>query len=262
MADRVTVTIEAGVAEVRLSRPDKINALDAAMFEALADAAGKVGATRGVRAVVLSGEGRGFCVGIDTATFGEGPGLGDLTQRTHGIANRFQAAVWAWRVLSVPVIAAVHGFAFGGGFQLMLGADIRIVATDAKLSVMEGKYGLIPDMAGIALLRGLVRDDVARELTYSARVFDGAEAARLGLATRLSDDPRTEALALAREIAGASPRAIAAAKRLFNQAFDEAATAADLLLAEAQAQTALIGGADNREAVAAALVRRAPVFDD
>jgi enoyl-CoA hydratase/carnithine racemase len=262
MADRVNIAIEAGVADVRLSRPEKINALDPAMFEALTAAAGKIAATRGVRAVVLSGEGRGFCAGIDLSTFGDSGALKDLATRTHGIANRFQAAVWSWRELSVPVIAAVHGIAFGGGFQLTLGADIRIMTPDVKLSVMEGRYGLVPDMAGIALLRGVVRDDVARELTYSARIFEGGEAARLGLATRLANDPHAEALALAREIAAASPRAISAAKRLFNRAFDDASSAADLLLAEAEVQTPLIGGADNREAVAASLAKRPPVFED
>lgn len=260
MRDRVTIEITEGVADVRLNRPDKRNALDLAMFEALSDATSQLAATPGVRAVVLSGAGEGFSAGIDLALLGSGAALDDLATRTHGVANLFQNAVWGWRTLGPPVIAAVHGVAFGGGFQIMLGADIRIVAPDAKLSVMEARWGLVPDMAGTLLLKGLVRDDVARELTYTARQFTGEEAARLGLATRLDPDPRAAALALAREVTGMSPRAVQGAKRLFNLA--SRIDAERQLVAEAQEQQALLEGKDLQEALAAARDKCRPNFAD
>jgi enoyl-CoA hydratase/carnithine racemase len=172
----------------------------------------------------------------------------------------FQNAAWGWRSLPVPVVAAIHGVAFGGGLQIALGADIRIVAPDAKLAVMEARWGLVPDMAGIALLRGLVRDDVARELTYTARQFSGTEAAQLGLATRLADDPRAVALELAAQIAAGSPRAVRSAKRLFGLSQDAGADA--LLLAESREQELLLSGPDLPETIAAHAQRRAPRFAD
>src|SRR5579864_3700432 len=191
MDDRVQVTISGGVADVRMVRADKMNALDAAMFEALVATAKRLAGEKGLRAVVLSGEGRAFCAGLDMGRFAamkESGGNGiaggearDLTVRTHGLANFPQAAVWGWRQLPVPVIAAVHGVAFGGGFQLALGADMRFLTSDARMSILEIKWGLIPDMAGMVLMRGLVRDDVARELTYTGRIFGGEEAVSMGL---------------------------------------------------------------------------------
>jgi len=258
--ERVTISIADGVADVRLNRPDRINALDKAMHEALSAAASRLTGDPSVRAVVLSGAGRGFCAGIDVDALANDPDLKDLIPRTHGDANLFQATVWNWRRLDVPVIAAVHGYAFGGGCQLALGADVRIATPDAKLSIMEAKYGLIPDMAGIALLRNIVRDDVARELVFSGRIIDGAEALTLGLVTRLADDPLKAAFDMAKAFAAGSRPALTAAKRLLNRAADEAATAADLLLAEAQEQIPLITGADHKEAVSAAAEKRPPNF--
>ena len=210
MNDRVTVTIEGGVADVRLTRADKMNALDDAMFEALITTGEQLKTQAGLRAVVLSGEGRAFCAGLDMGSFGrmaEGaaspqraprtPEQVALTSRTHGIANRAQYAVWVWREIPVPVIAAVHGVAFGGGFQLALGADMRFVAADTKMAVLEIKWGLVPDMAGTQLMRHLVREDVVRELTYTGRIFSGTEALAMGFATRICEDPRAEALAVA-----------------------------------------------------------------
>ena len=190
MTDRITVEINAGVADVRLVRADKMNALDDAMFSALIETGERLKGEKGVRAVVLSGEGRAFCAGLDTSNFAgmAGGGRSDQlvdTPRTPGGANRAQQAVMVWREVPVPVIAAVHGAAFGGGFQLALGADLRFVAADARLSVMEIKWGLVPDMAGVVLLRGLLRDDQFRDLTYSGRIFDGTEALALGIATRI-----------------------------------------------------------------------------
>jgi enoyl-CoA hydratase/carnithine racemase len=258
--ERVTITVENGIADVRLNRPDKLNAIDSAMFTALSEASGAVAARPGVRAVVLSGNGRGFCAGLDIASVAASGLPASIQDRTHGIANLWQHAVWGWRELPVPVIAAVHGVAFGGGLQVALGADIRIAAPDAKLAVMEARWGLVPDMGGIALLRGLVRDDVARELTYTARQVSGTEAAALGLATRTADDPYAAAMTLAAQIAAASPRAVRGAKRLFGLAPD--ASAAQILLAESREQEPLLHGPDLAETVAAQFAGRPPKFAD
>ena len=166
MDERVTISIASGVADVRLNRPDKMNALDPAMFDALARAGETLRSAQGLRAVVLSGEGRAFSAGLDIASFAEQGGLeAALLERSHGLSNRFQHAAMLWRELPVPVIAALHGVCFGGGLQIALGADIRIASPDARLSVMEIKWGLVPDMGAFVLTRGLVRDDVMRELT-------------------------------------------------------------------------------------------------
>lgn len=271
MNDRVQVEITNGVADVRLIRVDKMNALDDAMFSGLIETGERLKAEKGVRAVVLSGEGRAFCAGLDMGSFGQmasgerrqrnESGEGLLTRdRTAGGSNRAQHAVMVWREIPVPVIAAVHGVAFGGGFQLALGADMRFVAPDARMAVMEIKWGLVPDMAGIALLRTLLRDDVARELTYTGRIFDGREALILGLATRVCDDPRAEALAVAAEIAGKNPDAIRGAKRLIDLSVEADQHA--ILLAESREQSALIGSPNQVEAVMANMQKRAPAFTD
>jgi enoyl-CoA hydratase/carnithine racemase len=258
--ERVTVTVKDGVADVRLNRPEKLNALDHPMFDALSEASAALAARSDVRAVVLSGNGRAFSAGIDLSSLGGDGGPASIRERTHGIANRWQHAVWGWRELPVPVIAAVHGVAFGGGLQVALGADVRIVAPDARLAVMEARWGLVPDMAGIALLRGLLRDDVARELTYTARQLSGTEAAALGLATRTAGDPHAEAAELAARIAANSPQAVRGAKRLFSLAQD--AGAAEILLAESVEQDPLLGGPDMIELLAAQAEGRAPRFAD
>ena len=261
--ERVAVSVSNGIAEVTLNRPDKLNALDDEMFKALAGAAADLSGRRDVRAVVLAGSGRAFCAGLDLAKLGADSGSGpisSLEERTHGIANLFQQAAWGWRELPVPVIAGIHGVAFGGGLQIALGADIRIVAPDARLAVMEARWGLVPDMGGIALLRGLVRDDVARELTYTARQVSGTEAVALGLATRTADDPRAAALELATQIAAGSPRALRAAKRLFAASRDADADA--ILLAESREQQQLLTGPDIPEMLAAQLEGRPPRFAD
>lgn len=269
MEDRVSISITEGVADVRLVRADKMNALDAAMFEALVAATGRLANEKGVRAVVLSGEGRAFCAGLDMGRFAamkESGGNGipggesrDLTKRTHGLANFAQQAVWGWRQLPVPVIAAVHGVAYGGGFQLALGADMRYAAPDTKLSIMEIKWGLVPDMAGTPILATLMRDDVLRELTYTGRVFSAQEGQAYGLVTRICDDPRAAALEAAREIAGKSPDAIRAAKRMLNKLSVDPGPA---LLAESVEQQTLIGSPNQLEAVRANIEKRAPNFVD
>lgn len=258
---RVTIAVEGGVADVRLNRPDKLNALDPAMFEGIAAAIAELAAMPGLRAVVLSGEGRAFCAGLDMASMASGGASAgkDLRDRTHGVANLFQHVAWGWRELAVPVIAAVHGIAFGGGFQIMSGADIRILRPDTRLSIMEMKWGLVPDMAGVALWRTLVRDDVLRELTYTAREFSGEEAARLGFATRTADHPHADAMALARAIAGRNPDAVRAAKRLYNGYSNDAEA---LLMAESIEQAGVIRTPNQIEAVRANVEKRAPNFRD
>ncbi|KJK22437.1 enoyl-CoA hydratase [Burkholderiaceae bacterium 16] len=263
-SERIILTIDDGVAEVRLNRPDKMNALDPAMFDALIETGQQLACEPGLRAVVLSGEGRAFCAGLDMQSMAglgggsEGIAAGRLAARTHGISNRPQFACMVWRELPVPVIAAVHGVAFGGGLQVALGADLRYVSADTRMSVMEIKWGLVPDMAGMLLLRGLVRPDRLRELIYSGRIVNAEEACALGLATAVVGDPRATALATARDIANRSPDAIRAAKRLMQVSED--GDGAAILLAESVEQDRLIGGANQREAVIANMEKRAPVF--
>jgi len=263
--DRIAVTVEGGVADIRLDRADKMNALDSDMFDALIEAAAHVDATRSVRAAVLSGEGRAFCAGLDFASFqamqaGGDRSLSDLAARSHGIANRPQWSAWCWRELPVPVICAVHGVAFGGGLQVALGADMRFATPDARLSVMEIKWGLVPDVAGTQLLRHLCRDDVVRDLTYTGRIVSGEEALGLGLVTRVEADPRVAALAAAREIAAKNPDAVRAAKRLLNAA--PVTSPAEGLLMESVEQQKLLGSANQVEAVTANMEKRAPRFAD
>jgi enoyl-CoA hydratase/carnithine racemase len=269
MDNRVAIEITEGVADVRLVRADKMNALDMAMFEALVAATERLSNEKGLRVVVLSGEGRAFCAGLDMGRFAameEGGGNGipggekrDLTIRTHGQANFAQQAVWGWRQLPVPVIAAVHGVAYGGGFQLALGADMRYVAPDTKMSIMEIKWGLVPDMAGTPILATLMRGDLLRELTYTGRVFSAEEGQAYGLVTRICDDPRAAALETAREIAAKNPDAIRAAKRMLNSLSVDPGPA---LLAESVEQQKLIGSPNQLEAVRANMEKRAPRFTD
>lgn len=266
MEDRVHLTIENGVADVRLARPGKLNALDPRMFEAIAEAGARLTQNSSVRAVVLSGEGRGFCAGLDVeriSAITKGESLlpfADLTKRTHGIANFAQHVVWQWRELPVPVIAAVHGFAFGGGFQLALGADIRFAAPRTRFSILEAKWGLVPDMAGTHLMRHLAREDIVRELTYTARVFSAEEALGYGFVTRLIENPHAAALATARDIASTSPDAIRAAKRLLNLV--SLTDAETLLEAETAEQHRLLGSPNQVEAVRANLESRSAQFAD
>src|SRR4051812_10266102 len=211
---RVRIEVEDHVAVVSLNRPDKHNALDGAMFEGILAATEEVAETPGVRAVVLHGNGKSFCSGLDGASLMSGPiSLDDILQRNGRRANVAQRACTDWIDLPMPVIAAIHGNCFGGGLQIALGADIRFAAPDARLSVMEAKWGLIPDMGITSTLPRLVAIDVAKELTYTARILSGEEAAALGVVTHVDVDPLAAATALAREIAGRSPDAVRSAKR-------------------------------------------------
>ena len=270
MEQRIRITMTEGVADVRLNRPDKMNALDQSMFDALVETGSRLATQQGLRAVVISGEGRGFCAGLDMGRFAtmaehaEG-GQASATElrlgtRSHGIANASQYAVLVWQDIPVPVIAAVHGVAFGGGFQLALGADIRFVAPDTKMSVMEIKWGLVPDMGGMLLMPKLARGDVIRELTFSGRVFSGTEAMTMGFATRVCEEPYSAAMAFAREIAGKSPHAVRAGKRLMKVM--ETADAATILRAESEEQISLIGSANQKESVMANIQKRVPNFTE
>ncbi|MFZ4121720.1 MAG: crotonase/enoyl-CoA hydratase family protein [Caulobacterales bacterium] len=267
MNDRVTVTLIDGVADVRMVRADKMNALDDAMFDALIETGERLKADGSIRAIVLSGEGRAFCAGLDTENFGKmasgAPRRNtDLAAqvRTPGGANRPQQAVLVWREQQVPVIAAVHGVAFGAGFQLTLGADIRFVAPDARLAILEIKWGLVPDMGAYTILSSLIRDDLARELTYTGRIFSGEEAHAIGLATHLSTEPHAHALRLAQEIAAKNPHAIRAGKRLFDAV--PRLDRHEILQMETDEQVALIGSQNQKEAIIANLEKRSPRFCD
>lgn len=265
-AGRVRVTTRGGVAEVRLARPDKRNALDPAMFAALVRAGERLRHDGSVRAVVLSGEGPDFRAGLDFAAFramADGRRLSAtaaLPPADGPARSAGQRAAHVWARIPAPVIAALHGNALGGGLQVALGADIRIVAPDARLSVMEVRWGLVPDMTGTQLLPELVGRDVAKELTLTGRVVRGDEAAALGLCTRTAPDPLAVALELAGEIGGRNPHAVRAAVRLL-----DLAGRADLAAGFAAEQDeigALIGSPNQVEAVAARFAGREPIFTD
>ncbi|MDQ6804812.1 MAG: crotonase/enoyl-CoA hydratase family protein [Actinomycetota bacterium] len=261
-ADRVTIEVDDHVAVVSLTRADKHNALDAAMFDALLGAAHRLAHEPGVRAVVLHGQGPSFSSGLDLMSMMSDPsGLPGLLDRLRaGVPTWFQRAADDWTRVPVPVIAAIHGNCLGGGLQIALGADIRIAAPDARLSVMEINWGLIPDMSITRTLPRLVGIDVAKELTYTGRVLSGAEALGLGLVTRVSEDPLASARELAAEIAGRSPDAVRAAKRLFDEAWDETADAS--LALEAELQLDLIGSPNQLAAVTAGMTKESADFTD
>ncbi|MDA3039321.1 MAG: crotonase/enoyl-CoA hydratase family protein [Actinomycetota bacterium] len=266
MNDRIAIYREGGIADVRLNRPEKMNALDKGMFAALVETAEQLANDPTLRCVVLSGEGRSFCAGLDFASFqgmaNEGSdSIGDITAADEGRITHFgQQAVYGWTTLPVPVIAAINGHALGGGIQLALGADIRIIAPNARMSVLESRWGLIPDMTGTQSLVGIVGLDVAKELTFTGRMVDGNEAVRIGLATRVADDPHAAAMELAREIAAKSPEAIRAAKRLFNAA--PKVSAAEGFAQERTEISRLIGSPNQIEAVKAFFEKRPPEFAD
>lgn len=265
MSDRISITmLEDGIADVRMTRVDKMNALDGTQWNALVEAIDTLNATPGLRVVVLSGEGRAFCAGLDLSSLqserdpGASSAGGSLADRTRGIANNAQYAAWGWRELPVPVIAAVHGVAFGAGSQIMAAADIRIVHPDTRIAIMEMKWGLVPDVAGMPLWRGQVKDDVLREMIYTNREFNGVEAKAMGFATHVSDDPLAHAMALARVIANKNPHAMRGAKRLCNLLGD--ATDAELLQAESDEQVKVIRTPNQMEAVMAEMQKRKPNF--
>jgi enoyl-CoA hydratase/carnithine racemase len=263
--DRVTVEVADGIAVVTMVRGAKHNALDPAMFDGLVSAAEQVGDARGVRVVVLRGDGPSFCSGLDFPAWlsraEDGIGSDLLGDRPEGGSNRAQRVSTDWTDLAVPVIAAVHGNCFGGGLQIALGCDLRICAPDARLSVMEAKWGLIPDMGITRALPKLMRIDQAKELTFTGRVVSGEEAAAAGLATEVAADPQARALEHARAIAERSPDAVRHAKRLYEETWAQNDVAAGLML-ESELQTQLLGSPNQLEAVRAAFAKEKPSFTD
>jgi enoyl-CoA hydratase/carnithine racemase len=261
-SERVTVEVTDHVAVVRMVRGDKHNALDSAMFVALDEAAGEVRRTPGVRAAVLCGEGPSFCSGLDFPSFMGGDAeIVDLFERRDGDdANLAQRVACEWQRLEVPVVAALHGACYGGGFQIALGADIRLAAPDTRMSVMEIRYGLVPDMGISRTLPSLVRADVAKELTFTGRIVGAREAHALGLVTRVAEDPDAAARELAGEIASKSPDAIRAAKRLLGEAC--ILTPQATLRLETELQRGLLGSPNQAAAVQAAMSREPAKFDD
>jgi enoyl-CoA hydratase/carnithine racemase len=264
MSERVSVDIDKSVATVTLNRAEKHNAVDMAMFDALVEAGDAIKVEPSVRAVVLHGAGKNFCAGIDVSVFAaEGigaVGAGLMNPRDRSPANIFQSAAWVWQEVPVPVIAALQGIVFGAGLQIALGADIRYAAPDVQMSIMEIKWGLIPDMAISSTARHILPGDKFRELAFTGRIVSGSEAQETGLVTSLSDDPLGAARSLAMEIAGRSPDAIRAIKRLLNDSWNAEAPLS--LRREAELQLAVMSGPNQAEAVAANIEKRVPDFRD
>ena len=268
---RVTVSIDDGVASVRLNRADKLNALDVPMLSALVETGAQLKQDSSVRVVVLSGEGRGFSAGLDVGSLQAMSGgdadsqpsdsvLQQIGETGGRITHLGQQAAYVWQELQCPVIAALHGVVLGGGCQIALCADMRIASPDARFSVLEIRWGLLPDMTGTAMLPLLVGLDVAKELSFTGRMLSAEEAARIGLVTRVSDSPLDDALALAQEIAGNSPQAIRGVKKLLNQA--RYASLAEQFRDERETIKPLLGSKNQVEAVMAHLEKRDPVFED
>ncbi len=264
MADRVLTSERGMTATVTLNRPKKMNALDLDLIEALVAAGEALAARRDIRAVVLTGAGNVFCAGLDVMSMPKMAAFvaenGGIMGRTHGGSNLFQAVSTIWSSLPMPVIAAVEGHAYGGGFQIMLGADMRISAPETRFSIMEAKWGLVPDMGGMVAMHRLARADVIRRLTYTAEVFEAEDALNWGFVTEIAVDPVARAHTLATEIASRSPDAVRAAKTLINAT--SGMNERDALLAESRAQEALIGQPNQVEAVMAGFEKRSPNFKD
>lgn len=260
MSERVTISVENHIADVRFNRPDKMNALDPEQIDAIIDATDKLAQMKDVRAIVLSGNGKGFCAGLDMSSFTSSDTTSSLTDRSHGNANKYQHVVLQWRRLAAPVIVAIHGACVGGGLQFASAADVRIATPDSKLSIMEMRWGLIPDMGSYTTWRSFVRDDILRELTYTNRIFSGEEGKELGFVSHLADDPLAKAMELAAEIAGKNPDAIKAAKRLMNKLPDM--NEDEILMMESVEQNNVSREPNQKEAVMAFMQKRAANFND
>lgn len=260
MSERVTISVENHIADVRFNRPDKMNALDPEQIDAIIGATEQLAGMKEVRAIVLSGNGKGFCAGLDMSSFSSPNTTTSLIDRSYGNANKYQHVVMQWRRLAAPVIAAIHGACVGGGLQFASAADIRIATPDAKLSIMEMRWGLIPDMGSYSTWRSFVRDDILRELTYTNRIFTGEEGKELGFVSHLAADPHARAMELAAEIAGKNPDAIKAAKRLMNKLPDM--NEDEILMMESVEQDKVGRAPNQKEAVMAFLQKRAANFTD
>jgi enoyl-CoA hydratase/carnithine racemase len=273
--DRVTISVIDGIADVKMNRADKRNALDNAMFTSLSAAGEYLKKLDGLRVVVLSGDGASFCAGLDFSSFAQMAEAGakanaadkkpvEKSDMNAGamvdgrITHMAQQVCWVWQEVPVPVIAAVHGHALGGGIQIALGCDIRIVHPETQLSVREVHWGLIPDMTGTLMLSRLVRPDIVKNLVFTARIFSGQEAHEMGIATQLSHDVHADAMTMAREIAGRSPDAVRGAKKLINLLANSGA--AEQFAAERAIIGQLIGSANQAEAVMSHFEKRPPNF--
>ena len=278
--ERIKLTVKEHVAHVVLARADKMNALDTQMIEGIESVGEIIKADKTIRAVVLSADGEHFCAGLDKSNFtsllenanmsldsdkqsvskaGHKKSI-KLVERTHGIANVYQYVVWMWRELTMPVIVAIHGITFGGGLQLMLGGDCRFASPNSRFSILEMKWGLIPDMGGLQIMRNLVRDDVIRMLSYTAQEFTAEQAKEWGFITDIVEDPVVHAIGLADEIARQSPDAIRATKKVIGESYS--LSVEEGLLLEAQEQDKLLGKTNQVEAVMSQLYGRQAKFVD
>jgi enoyl-CoA hydratase/carnithine racemase len=261
MTDRVLLDVRDGIAYVTLNRADKYNGLDLPMLHGLVEVASLIDRDPAVRAVVLAGAGKAFCAGLDFASMAK---EGIVAKARAAVklpgrkTNLFQQACWVWRELPVPVLAVLRGHCFGGGMQLALAADFRFATPDCELSIMEGKWGLIPDMTGSVTLRELVPMDVAKRLTMTAEVFDGRQALEYGLVTGVSDDPLKDAEALAGQLMSRSPDAVALSKRLLHRTWTQSPRWA--FWTETVLQARLMRGANHRIARSANLAKEVPAF--
>lgn len=269
--DRISLDVKDHIAHVQLSRPEKMNALDPEMFAAIPKLEGALRADKSIRVVVLSGAGDNFCAGLDKSNFSamlspqsddapQTATAGGLSKRTHGIANAPQYAAWMWRKLPMPVIAAIDGVALGGGLQIALGADFRYASATSRYSILELKWGIVPDMSSTQIMRHMVRDDIIRELTYTAKIFSAEQAKEWGFITEIVDDPLAHAMAVAAQIVDKNPDAIRAAKQIIDRSYYQ--SEAEGLLMESAAQDEIIGTPNQIEAVMAAMQNRKPSFTD
>lgn len=254
-APRVTTTHQKnGIVHVKLNRPNKLNALDTAMFEAIAETAESLAKDKSVRAVILSGEGKAFSTGLDVKSMARSNPIASakhLLAKRHddSMGNLAQDVAYLWRSVNAPVIAAIHGMCFGGGVQIALGADFRYCTPDAKVSIMEAKWGLIPDMSASVTLRELMPIDIAKELTMTGRIMSGQEAAELNLMTRAVEDPMAEAEKVANEIVQRNPDAVAAAKQLYQANWIQTPSEKECLKREMELQKTLLGSWNQMAAV-------------
>lgn len=250
------------VAHVRLNRPEKHNGLTLDMIDDLAKAADRVAKDRSLRAVVLSGNGESFCSGLDFASTGAQRArvMRSLIPKRHTAANNFQAAGWAWRNVPVPVIAVVTGHCFGGGMQIALGADFRFAEPNADFSIMEARWGLIPDMSLSVSIAELTTIDIAKRLTMTGEIFSAAQALEYGLISGVADDPYAAADELINAIRERSPDAVAAAKALFEQTWYNGSRLS--FPVEQALQIRLLRGRNHAIARKAGLAKQTPEFTE
>jgi enoyl-CoA hydratase/carnithine racemase len=270
VTEALQISIQNHIAHVQLNRPEAHNAIDGPIMNGLREFAREMKSPGEVRVIVLSGNGKSFCAGLDMSNFAQ-MSSGELSGESDSVvqamqdlspagANQAQQVGWLWQEVPIPVIAAVQGAALGGGLNLALGADIRIVHPAAKLGFVEITWGLLPDMSASQSLRRLVPLDRMKELVLTGRRFSGEDALRYGLATEVSETPRDDALALAATIAGRNPDAVRAGKEILNNsALVDVATG---LAQEARATRTLLGSENQLEAISAYFERREPVFRD